>query len=138
MYVRVREHFGHLASILQDHIKIDGEWSPWSRIQTPCIDKASGVEVVCGGGVRKRYRSCTNPMPQGGGRDCPGISEEEFACNEHHCQLPGKFLWSPWSACSVYCGRGEQKRHTLCGTLRNKTRGLDYSQRPGASEKFRK
>lgn len=98
------------------------------------MDAHSGVEIECGGGIKKRYRSCTNPMPQGGGKDCSGISEETFQCNTHHCMLPGKFLWSEFSACSVHCGRGEQKRHTLCGTLRNKTIGIDTSQRPGAGE----
>ena len=59
--------------MIQDEIRIDGEWSPWSQIASPCADPASGAVVACGGGgVKKRYRSCTNPMPQGGGRECPG------------------------------------------------------------------
>ena len=36
---------------------INGGWSPWSRVGTPCSKK-------CGGGKMSRKRSCTNPVPQ--------------------------------------------------------------------------
>ena len=104
---------------------------------TPCVDKRDDQKLVkCGGGVRKRYRSCTNPSPQGNGAKCEGWdegrNEEDFPCNTHACQLPGDFLWyvyclllrsmsnpnslyrSPWSEClnsrnePVVCGRGAE------------------------------
>ena len=48
-------------------ININGGWSPWSTISTPCLrENALGedVEVTCGGGMQTRIRSCTNPRPQ--------------------------------------------------------------------------
>lgn len=48
-------------------ITIDGGWSPWSTVATPCLRKnLKGilVPVTCGGGQRERKRSCTNPVPQ--------------------------------------------------------------------------
>ena len=48
-------------------ITIDGGWSPWSTIATPCLrENKDGipVPVTCGGGKMTRKRSCTNPVPQ--------------------------------------------------------------------------
>ncbi len=48
-------------------ITINGGWSPWSTVATPCIRenlKGQPVEVTCGGGKMTRKRSCTNPVPQ--------------------------------------------------------------------------
>ena len=36
---------------------VDGGWSPWSNVATPC-------NATCGGGKMIRRRSCTNPTPQ--------------------------------------------------------------------------
>ena len=36
---------------------INGGWSPWSNVATPC-------NATCGGGKMIRRRSCTNPTPQ--------------------------------------------------------------------------
>ena len=51
----------------QRTITIDGGWSPWSTIATPCQrENQEGimVPVTCGGGKMTRKRSCTNPVPQ--------------------------------------------------------------------------
>ena len=48
-------------------ITVDGGWSPWSTVATPCVrPNAAGVpvNVSCGGGVMMERRSCTNPKPQ--------------------------------------------------------------------------
>ena len=90
---------------------IDGGWSPWSKIVTACHVKGNeNIPVDCGGGVRKRYRSCTHPVTQGNGRSCEEREDWEtedrkavdndFPCNTHPCQLPGVLLWSEWSGCS--------------------------------------
>ena len=43
----------------------DGGWSPWSKLETPCQKSSEdNTLVVCNGGVRIRYRSCTMPVPQ--------------------------------------------------------------------------
>ena len=39
----------------------------------------------CGGGVTDRKRSCTNPTPMYGGRNCTGLSYEFNECNTHQC-----------------------------------------------------
>ena len=46
---------------------LDGGWSPWGKLETPCVKgfgSISSVLVKCNGGVRIRYRSCTMPVPQ--------------------------------------------------------------------------
>ena len=48
-------------------LTINGGWSPWSTVATPCMrPNARGrlEEVFCGGGMKTRKRSCTNPVPQ--------------------------------------------------------------------------
>ena len=48
-------------------ITINGNWSPWSTMATPCLRenlKGQLVPVTCGGGKMTRTRSCTNPVPQ--------------------------------------------------------------------------
>ena len=47
-------------------LTINGGWSPWSTVATPCIREINGamVDVSCGGGKMIRRRSCTNPEPQ--------------------------------------------------------------------------
>ena len=43
--------------------------------------------VSCGGGLRTRVRTCTNPPPQHGGNDCDGTgsSQEQELCNSQIC-----------------------------------------------------
>ena len=33
-------------------------------------------------------RTCTNPVPEHGGKSCEGISTQSVPCNEHHCLVP--------------------------------------------------
>lgn len=62
----------------------NGQWSYW--------DAWSDCSVSCGGGVRMRNRSCTEPLPENGGDDCVGISIQSESCNSFMC--PGeKFLF---------------------------------------------
>ena len=48
---------------------VDGEWSQW---------------VSCGccktNGKRERTRTCTNPAPVNGGKQCPGSNNDEVSC----------------------------------------------------------
>ncbi|XP_078375646.1 coadhesin-like isoform X1 [Oculina patagonica] len=55
----------------------DGNWSPWGN-PGPC-DKS------CGGGTRKRQRTCTNPPPSGNGKDCKGSNTKSEPCNTQPC-----------------------------------------------------
>ena len=44
---------------------LDGGWSPWGKLETPCVKNAISSELAkCNGGVRIRYRSCSMPVPQ--------------------------------------------------------------------------
>jgi len=127
-----------LAATFQDlsvsaRIVVDGQWSPWSTIKTYCVDSYNRRNLVfCGGGVETRFRSCTKPAPQGGGRDCDPLVEngvkisgqKDFPCNENPCPLPNEFMWSEWSECSTRCGMGEQRRYKMCGSIRRRLPGM--------------
>ncbi len=95
-------------------VRIDGGWSPWSTISSPCmrqIADGSWTLATCGGGTRTRIRSCTNPTPQGlRPKPCVGEDRITEACNTDPCDM----TWSDWSACSANCGRGNKRRYTLC------------------------
>ena len=62
---------------------------------------------TCGGGVKTRKRTCTNPPPANGGKDCSGLGPESTTseCNNQEC--PGKdmdniiaYIWLMLSASS--------------------------------------
>ncbi|XP_022796325.1 A disintegrin and metalloproteinase with thrombospondin motifs adt-1-like [Stylophora pistillata] len=85
---------------------IDGGWSEWCAF-TRCT-------VSCGGGVRIRNKTCTNPTPSGLGLDCTGPAAELQICNTESCHNANYTQWTGWSECSVTCGVGEQKRSRTC------------------------
>uniref|UniRef100_A0A8B9DRQ9 ADAM metallopeptidase with thrombospondin type 1 motif 14 n=1 Tax=Anser cygnoides TaxID=8845 RepID=A0A8B9DRQ9_ANSCY len=58
----------------------DGGWSSWSKF--------GSCSRTCGGGVRSRSRSCTDPPPAYGGRHCPGATYEHQVCNSEECPGP--------------------------------------------------
>ncbi|XP_077287306.1 hemicentin-1-like [Arctopsyche grandis] len=84
--------------------KIDGGWSSWSD-WTSC-------SVRCGPGSKKRYRTCTNPPPKYGGLTCQGPNDEQGVCQGSQCSKWSN--WTPWSACSVSCGKGMRTRSRSC------------------------
>ncbi|OQR79358.1 netrin receptor UNC5B-like, partial [Tropilaelaps mercedesae] len=51
----------------------NGGWSPWGQ-WSECSSR-------CGRGLRTRTRSCTNPPPRNGGRDCLGDYSEKNDCH---------------------------------------------------------
>ena len=59
-------------------LKVDGGWGSWSQ-----SDKCS---VSCGGGMRVRTRTCTNPSPKNGGKYCNGESSTATPCNDWVCE----------------------------------------------------
>ncbi|XP_078573393.1 von Willebrand factor D and EGF domain-containing protein-like [Branchiostoma floridae x Branchiostoma japonicum] len=87
---------------------VDGGWTDWSPW--------SACSVTCGVGEQTRDRTCTNPAPANGGVDCDGLAQETQACDTGvSCPVDGGWTdWSPWSACSVTCGVGEQTRDRTC------------------------
>ncbi|XP_068212021.1 adhesion G-protein coupled receptor D1-like [Palaemon carinicauda] len=94
-------------------VDIDGAWSPWSSMATPCTK-------TCGGGVHLKVRSCTNPSPQGNGKLClkmDSVSRADkewrsFDCNMQSCW---GLVWGEWGNCSVPCGKGMRTRVSMCG-----------------------
>ena len=56
---------------------VDGGFTEWGEFEA-CDKK-------CGGGVQTRKRTCTNPAPANGGKDCEGDLQETKACNEQAC-----------------------------------------------------
>ncbi|KAK3601710.1 hypothetical protein CHS0354_016069 [Potamilus streckersoni] len=97
----------------------DGGWSAWNG----WISNGT-CNVTCGGGMQTqtRNRSCTNPIPQNGGRQCNGslMEAQMIQCNTQACPIDGD--WSAWNGwisngiCSVTCGRGMQiqTRNRFC------------------------
>ena len=61
------------------------EWSYWGM-----------CSVTCGGGVHRRYRTCTSPSPSDGGPTCIeqnlGPTEETQECNTGNCRKCYHFL----------------------------------------------
>ena len=51
---------------------VDGGWSDWKN-GTHC-------SVTCGEGVRIQQRTCTQPSPSCGGRDCLGENITNVSC----------------------------------------------------------
>jgi hemicentin len=59
---------------------VNGKWSSWGEF--------GECSASCDGGFRKRFRTCTDPIPSQNGRPCVGPSENLEPCNDEPC--PGK------------------------------------------------
>ncbi|XP_046845449.1 thrombospondin-1-like [Xenia sp. Carnegie-2017] len=90
------------------HCPIHGGWSKWGNW--------SDCSKTCGKGRQLRFRSCTNPKPQHGGRDCKGVREDQQACRmTRFCPIDGGWgEWGKWSACSAKCDIGWRRRVRYC------------------------
>ena len=58
-------------------IAVDGKWSEWSAF--------SECSKTCGKGKKTRTRTCTNPPPSGGGKECKGKNNDTKKCNLGKC-----------------------------------------------------
>ncbi|KAI0220953.1 Thrombospondin-1, partial [Lamellibrachia satsuma] len=89
-------------------LSVNGGWSDWSAW--------GACSVTCGGGYKTRTRSCSNPSPSGGGRQCVGDGTEIQSCIGQFCPSVngGWSYWSAWGACSVTCGGGYKTRTRSC------------------------
>ena len=56
----------------------DGGWSEWGE-WTEC-------DKWCGTGHHVRERTCSNPTPENGGKDCEGAHEETESCKLIDCR----------------------------------------------------
>ena len=57
---------------------VDGRWSRWSPW--------SSCTRTCGTGKKLRERSCDNPKPANGGKDCQGEQSKTRECNNKPCE----------------------------------------------------
>ncbi|KAL9981504.1 hypothetical protein ACROYT_G010211 [Oculina patagonica] len=79
-------------------------WTAWSACTKTCHTNTVSI--------RERY--CTNPPPQGKGKDCAGQRMQARACASSKCPVDGGVSeWSSWSVCKR-CGRGQRKRTRRC------------------------
>ncbi|NWV32533.1 AGRB2 protein, partial [Grantiella picta] len=97
------------------------EWSQWSV-----------CSLTCGQGSQVRTRSCVS-SPYG--TLCSGLLRETRTCNNTAtCPVPGAWEeWSPWSLCSVTCGRGARTRTRRCSASRrggNACEGPELQAKP--------
>ncbi|XP_049654923.1 SCO-spondin-like [Accipiter gentilis] len=59
---------------------VPGGWAAWGS-WSPC-------DAECGGGVRSRTRSCSDPPPKNGGQPCLGGTLQSQPCNLQPCGEP--------------------------------------------------
>ncbi|CAH3133298.1 unnamed protein product [Pocillopora meandrina] len=100
---------------------VDGGYTDWSE---------SKCSVTCGGGVKTLTRTCTNPPPSNGGKDCSllGPPEKTVPCNEQKCSVNGGYTeWSE-SKCSVTCGGGVKTLTRTCTNPLPSNGGKDCSE----------
>ncbi|XP_028394829.1 properdin-like [Dendronephthya gigantea] len=111
------------------HCPIDGGWSDWGNW--------SICSVTCGEGLQVRYRSCTNPKPRYGGRDCQGLRDGKQSCEDtRHCPINGGWSdWAAWSSCSVTCDIGWERRARKCNNPKPKYGGLPCDKNKAAEKR---
>ncbi|XP_060072936.1 coadhesin-like [Ylistrum balloti] len=86
---------------------LDGLWTDWKAW--------SNCSAACGNGSMTRTRTCTNPSPSLGGRDCEGSDNETKDCMMMECPVDGNWTdWQAWGNCSETCGNGVRIRNRTC------------------------
>ncbi|KAL4218919.1 Hemicentin-1 [Mactra antiquata] len=86
---------------------VHGGWSNWSDF--------GECSVSCNGGLRRRFRTCSQPAPSNNGRGCMGPSDDTETCQQIPCPVDGLWTdWSRWEKCSQTCGQGVKQRTRRC------------------------
>ena len=62
------------------HPAVDGHWGNWGAY-TKCYAPNN-----CGWGVQSRLRTCSNPSPSNGGRQCEGSIMQKRLCIDRRCK----------------------------------------------------
>lgn len=94
-------------------ISVNGGYSDWGPY--------SQCSKTCGGGEQKRTRTCTNPPPAYGGKDCNtlGASFSTRKCNIDPCPSKINYLFNTEKYMSRRISReeqGQQKQNRVCPT----------------------
>ena len=88
---------------------LHGGYSDWSNF--------SECSASCNNGIKTRIRTCSNPLPQHGGRNCShvGPSSETTSCFLKVCPVDGNYSnWSEFGECDKSCSGGLKKRKRKC------------------------
>ncbi len=94
---------------------VHGGWTAWSD-WSGCIG-----DCPSGNGLKTRTRTCSNPAPKNGGKECTGLPIDTAACDVA-CPVDGGWTnWSDWSACE----NGTQTRNRTCTNPSPKNGGAD-------------
>ena len=70
-------HFACLLIARTALCLVDGAWTDWAQW--------GSCTKTCGGGRRSRSRTCDNPKPANGGKECFGDSGDFGDCNVDDC-----------------------------------------------------
>ncbi|XP_071104562.1 SCO-spondin-like isoform X4 [Haliotis cracherodii] len=100
---------------------IDGGLTQWSQWSVPTCPFTCGTSITR---TASRTRSCTNPIPQNGGRNCTGnrFETETRSCNLPSCPVDGDVTeWIEWTgaACVLTCGTSATRVVTRTRTCTN-------------------
>eukprot|EP00112_Aurelia_sp_Birch-Aquarium-sp1_P018684 Seg4492.1 transcript_id=Seg4492.1/GoldUCD/mRNA.D3Y31 product=Coadhesin protein_id=Seg4492.1/GoldUCD/D3Y31 len=98
---------GALTEAAQCKIKdcpVNGSYSKWGAY-TPCTES-------CGGGTKRRSRTCDNPKPAHGGKECSEPPIQTAPLNGGY----GK--WGAYKPCTKSCGGGTKTRSRECNNPR--------------------
>uniref|UniRef100_A0A1Q3FR61 Putative axon guidance receptor dscam n=1 Tax=Culex tarsalis TaxID=7177 RepID=A0A1Q3FR61_CULTA len=102
---------------------VDGGWSEWSQW--------SKCSKTCGVGVRSRKRTCENPEPKNGGRECEGENVELEKCSSKSCRN---------DALVKHIQRDNKRKYSPLITYESKypVKGdSDYEDQPSEPQKFK-
>ncbi|XP_044183076.1 coadhesin-like isoform X2 [Acropora millepora] len=104
---------------------VQGGWSAWSGL--------SRCTRSCGGGRQYQSRTCSNPFPGHGGRDCIGDRSLSYSCNTECCPgivNGGWSGWGVWSQCSATCNPGQRSRQRSCNNPSPRNGGANCKGSP--------
>ncbi|KAL4217214.1 Hemicentin-1 [Mactra antiquata] len=79
-------------------IPVDGKWGNWAAWST--------CQVSCGSGFQYRSRTCNNPAPKDGGKNCVGDSSATQICKIRECPIDGGWSSYVTRPCTATCGIG--------------------------------